>query len=458
MKSIIYTLTLVLVFSILSCKKMVEVDAPIDRISSNSVFLEDGTALSAILGLYSSLASQSPTFSDGASTIWMGLASDELNYTGAEAEISAFNTNMLTSSNSYVYRDFWRNPYEIIYQANACIEGLERSTSLTPQLKKQLTGEALFVRAFCYWYLVNLFSDVPLILNTSYETNSLMPRTPASKVMDQIILDLQAARGLLSRDYPSDGKLRVNYYASSALLSRAYLYQENWQAAEETAEEIISSGKYNLEKDLSKTFLIASKEALWQIAQPDNSLFNTVEGSRLAVSLTGTAIPAYTISSSLNDSFEIGDKRKSSWTASKIVGGITYNFSYKYKVRFSTTAKTEHCIVFRLAEIYFTRAEARAHQNNLKEAAADLNLIRNKAGLPDFVASDLNTTLNAILNEKRVECFAEYGQRWFDLKRTGKLNTILSSVKTSWSPNAALLPIPIEELNLNINLNQNFGY
>ncbi|MBT2621929.1 RagB/SusD family nutrient uptake outer membrane protein [Chryseobacterium sp. ISL-6] len=458
MKSLIYTLTIVLLFSISSCKKIIEVDAPIDRISSGSVFLEDGTALSAVLGLYSSLASQTPTFSDGAATIWMGLAADELNYTSTDAEIIAFNTNMLTSSNSLVYRDFWRNPYEIIYQANACIEGLERSASLTSLLKKQLTGEALFVRAFCYWYLVNLFSDVPLILNTNYEHNSLIPRTPAQNIMDQIILDLQTARGLLSINYPSDGKLRVNYYTATALLSRVYLYRKNWQAAEEVATEIISSGKYSLETDLSKTFLIGSNEALWQIAQPENSLFNTIEGSRLAVSLAGTAIPAYTISPSLNSSFEIGDKRKTSWTATKIVGGVTYNFSYKYKVRFSTAAKTEYCIAFRLAEMYLTRAEARAHLNNLAEAAADLNLIRNKAGLTDFVGTDMNAVLGAVLKEKRVECFAEYGQRWFDLKRTGQLDKILSNIKSAWIPNAALLPIPITELNLNINLNQNPGY
>jgi hypothetical protein len=57
-----------------------------------------------------------------------------------------------------------------------------------------------------------------------------------------------------------------------------------------------------------------------------------------------------------------------------------------------------------------------------------------------------------------VEFFAEWGHRWFDLKRTGTVEAILGAEKGVWYPNAALYPIPVLELQKNAFLIQNAGY
>src|SRR5690606_41616797 len=75
------------------------------------------------------------------------------------------------SYNWYVYI-YWASLYQYIYQANASIEGLEKADNLNPQVKSQLLGEAKFIRAFCYFYLVNYFGDVPLILTTDALANN----------------------------------------------------------------------------------------------------------------------------------------------------------------------------------------------------------------------------------------------------------------------------------------------
>jgi hypothetical protein len=163
----------------------------------------------------------------------------------------------------------------------------------------------------------------------------------------------------------------------------------------------------------------------------------------------------------LLNGFESGDERKNAWIKSTTINGITYNFPYKYKVR--TTAagapKAEYNMVLRLGEQYLIRAEARARQGNIPGAQSDLNAIRARAGLLNTPAGDKASLLLAIENERRVELFSEWGHRWFDLKRTGRANSILVVEKSpNWQSTDALYPIPQNEIATNPLLTQNAGY
>jgi hypothetical protein len=91
--------------------------------------------------------------------------------------------------------------YYDIYMANAAIDGLQASTTLSTATKNQLTGEAKFLRAFINFYLVNLFGDVPLVMTPAWASTSLMSRTPAAQVYQQIIADLKDGQKLLPADY-----------------------------------------------------------------------------------------------------------------------------------------------------------------------------------------------------------------------------------------------------------------
>ncbi|MCY1662577.1 RagB/SusD family nutrient uptake outer membrane protein [Chryseobacterium sp. SL1] len=459
MKPALYPIIFLFIFAINSCKKAVDVDLPINKITSPNVFADDKTATAAVLGLYSKMAATAGTFSNGTTSIYLGLASDELKYMGTASEILAFNTNIISADNGLLYSNFWTDPYKIIYQANACIEGLNSSSAVTNEVKKQLLGEAYFVRAFCYWYLQNVFGDVPLLLSSDYQTNAQSSRNTSLQVTSQIIQDLEAARSMLSKSYPTSSKLRPNYYVATALLSRVYLKVENWKGADETAGEIIGSGAYSLETDLSKCFLIGSKEALWQLAIPDAQIINTIEGNRFIPVSSVTVVPNYVLTPSLLSAFEGGDLRRTNWVGTKTVSGVSYQYPYKYKVR-SNAVKSEHCIVFRLPELYLNRAEARCHLNNLPGALSDLNEIKKRAnpsGQP-FSNTTQSVVESAISKEKRIEFFAEWGMRWFDLVRTGQIEQVISTEKTTWTSKAKLFPIPSAEIQLNPNLSQNPGF
>lgn len=446
-----------IIISLAACKDFIVIDIPKDRITTPAVFTDDATAAAAVSGLYARLGWPSGTpFLNGAVTIFLGLYTDEFDYTGTNSNDREFAENNLSIRNDHIYLNLWKQAYEIIYISNRCIEGLQASDRLDPSLKSQLLGECHFIRAFCYWYLVNLFGDVPLTKITTYEDNSLLPRTVAKDVLTQVKNDLVTAQSLLVPEYPSAGKFRVNYYTATALLARYYLYNREWQLAEKTATEIINSPLYNFEPDLLKIFLTTSTEAIWQLGV-DQGTINVFETQRF-IPIGTVNKPMYPVTEGLIQAFEPGDSRAADWLSPKTVAGIDYIMPYKYKVR-ANAVKTESLIMFRITEMYMIRAEAIAMQDNrdLDDALLDLNRIRNRSDLPSIVSADRSFVRDAILKERRVEFFAEWGNRFFDLKRLGKLDQVLSS-KTGWNTEDQYLPIPYQERLANPLLTQNDGY
>lgn len=229
---------------------------------------------------------------------------------------------------------------------------------------------------------------------------------------------------------------------------------KDWKDAETESDSIINrSDLYTLSVDLNQVFLANGNEAIWQL-EPVQPGLNTIEGNTFIL----TSFPnSVALTDSVLSAFEPNDNRRTSWVDSIIVSGQTYYFPFKYKIQAGSPV-TEYSMVFRLAELYLDRAEARAAQNNLSGAASDLNMIRNRAGLGNSPAADQNALLSAIQQERRVELFTENGMRWLDLKRTDQATAILGSSKTGWKPTDTLYPIPLKDIQSDGNLTQNPGY
>jgi starch-binding outer membrane protein, SusD/RagB family len=443
-----------------SCKKFISIAPAPNLIETSAVFNSDKTALAAVNGVYIQMRSVTTNITDGAGNIYPALSADDIYNTSANSNYDQFFGNALLPENSIIGSGFWTSSYKNIYRANAILEGLTAATSVTDSLKNQLTGEMKFIRAWYYFLLVNYFGEVPLVITSNYRINQTMPRTPASKVYDQIITDLTGAKTLLKSSYPSSGKVRANKWAATALLSRTFLYLKNWKDAEAQSSEVINSGIYNLQTDLAKVFLINSIETVWEIASP-NEATNTNQGTAF-LPVSQTLKPALAITPTLLNSFEKNDKRKTVWVDSNKIGTppIVYYYAKKYKERFSTSPVKEYSVVFRLAEQFLIRAEARAQLDNLSGAIADLNSVRIRAGL-EALHDTLTKAeiLSALEHERRVELFTEWGHRWLDLKRTGRLSAVLTSAKGSnWQDTDSLYPIPFNELQYNPFLTQNPGY
>lgn len=446
---------LLLVAGSYSCRKFVAVPDPVNQIVSDEVFKDDATATSAVAGLYSQIMSVNLHLLDGAMTVYPALSSDELYNTTTNSTLDPFTQNAIPANSPAVQTNIWRYGYNYIYQANSCIENLNAAAKLTAGIRQQLTGEMEFSRALCYFYLVNIFGDVPLVTTTGYQKNAVMARTPVADVYTQIITDLKDAQAKLNAAYPAADRGRPNKWTAAALLARVYLYRQQWQQAADAASSVINSGAYTLESDLNKVFSPAGNGVIWEL-MPVQASYNTAEGATFIPS-SATVKPPYALTTYLLNAFEPGDKRKSSWLGKNTVSGTAYYYPYKYKVRSGTT-KTEANIVLRLAEQYLIRAEAQAQLGNTTDALSDLNKIRVRAGLPALSGLNKQDCLTAIMKENRIEFFAEWGHRWFDLKRTGQADGVLGAEKTNWQPYAAFYPIPQSELLENVNLVQNPGY
>lgn len=453
-------LILTICLALTACDDFVNVDLPTSQLASDAVFENERTALAAANGMYESmLGTQSLIGGQFNSLAYIaGLSADELiDYTGIAA-YDEFYKNQLVSTNSSV-SGIWSSAYITLYRANLVIEGVTATSSLPDHLKKQLVGEGKFVRALCHFYLVNLFGDIPLVVTSDYRTNATHSRTPETDVYQQIIDDLLSAKELLTEDYYTTQRTRPNRFAAAALLSRVYLYMNEYQYAETEATYIINAtSKYRLLSDLSNVFLSNSGEAILQLSQvyPDGTPAADGRIFYVSASTLKTAL-----SMEFVDSFEAGDLRKENWITSVTRPDGTFYRAYKYKLRsyFTDDKYPEQLVVLRLAEIYLIRSEARAALDNVSGSQDDLNKVRNRAGLPNTTASDKSSLLQAVLNERRMELFCELGHRWLDLKRTNEADAVLSVSKADWSINDQLYPLPASEITNNPRLDpQNPGY
>jgi len=456
-------------FASTGCKKFVEVGAPSTQIVTASVFSDNGAAHAALVNIYSSMINESYNISRNT-----GLSGDEL--TNLNPTYAPLYSNSLIPITAIGVQS-WNGWYNYIYQANAVLEGLNNISGVTPAIARQLSGEAKFIRAFWHFYLINQYGDAPLVMSINYRANQSLARTPKDVVYRQIIEDLMDAQQLLNTDFVNETDTTVTEQrarpckaAAAALLARVYLYTNKFDSAALEASNVISDSRFSLAQNLNSVFLADSSEAIWQLAIPQPNGNQTVDGNGYVL-LTAPGTDNMLISPQLLASFEPGDLRMSDWINSYTDGITTWYYPFKYQVHDNENNpnnRSEAVMMLRLAEQYLIRADARAQQNDINDALSDLNVIRHRAGLGDYSgAIDQASVIAAILHERQVEFFTEWGHRWFDLQRTGAINSVMGSPGNvcqqkggTWSTSGyqALFPIPQTEINQDKYLTQNPGY
>ena len=441
-----------------ACTDFVDVGLPKNKLNEEDVFNEPETVEAALKSIYGKMRKLNIF-------IPLGLYTDELEYNGSNASLELFQTHSVLASNATV-SSWWSSIYNHIYAANAVVEGVGNSTSLLLEDRDKFMGEALFIRGYSHLLLVELFGDIPYIRTTDYIENTTVSRMPQGLVYENIEEDLGLALDLLPDEDITGERIRTNKAVAEAVLARFYLYTGQWEEAKNMATIIIN--KFGaLELDVNKVFLKEASSTIWQF-KPDSEGKNSEEGSYLI--FLGSPDNSPVLSSDLVNTFELGtifqpEKRRQNWIKGVSNNTGTWYHAFKYKVRGltflpdgETPNSEEYSIQLRLAEQYLIRAEAWAQLGEITKAQADINMIRNRAGLPNTTANALDELLDAILQERRIELFTEWGHRWFDLKRMGKAKEVLAPLKPGWKDTDILFPIPENEIFLNPNLKQNDGY
>jgi starch-binding outer membrane protein, SusD/RagB family len=453
-----------------SCTKLVEVDPPYTSFSGKNVYENDASATSAITSIYAEMsAAQIQSNSFTSLSLVAGLSADEFAlYSEANVDLLRHYQNALSNQDPGVA--YWFFGYGMIYRVNDAIAGLQAAKGLNHQVRDQLLGEAKFLRAFFYFYLVNLYGEVPLIVITDYAENASKNRVAINEVYKQMIADLEDAEALLSDVYPdrlltgpTSERIRPTKWAALSLLARVYIYTKNFQLAADKATEVIDYTSLFQLETRDQVFKKNNREAIWQL-QPVNLGWNSEDGRGFVIPVTGPSFsnPVFP-SNSLLETFEVGDKRKDDWIGTRTIGTDTYIYANKYQCAVFNEPVSEYSTILRLAEQYLVRAEALVELGLIDNGIVDLNAIRVRAGLQPYQgAMDKESLLSAILHERRVELFSEWAHRWFDLKRTGKVDDVMSIMAPlkggSWKTEYQLYPISVDELSKSPGMEQTRGY
>lgn len=473
MKNLLTNIALVILISIsYGCRKFNEVNPPIDKITSIEAYSSDASAANVLSGIYNDLSFGSVASNRGSIGFITSVAGDEIDLksTNTDNDLLELYQDRLTNISNDP-KNVWQRTYAFIYRVNSAIDGINSSNQISENGKKQLIGEASFLRAFFYFYLVNLYGDVPLVLSTNTISNAQLGRSDKSLVYQQIINDLLVAKSELSNDYLSGDiatvsteRVRPNKAVASALLARVYLYDSKWAEAETESSILIDDNNYILE-NLNRVFKKDSKEAIWQLQR--SSTLQTTDASLYYPTTLLNGQRAYYLSDRITNSFEAGDLRKAAWTYkfTDVTGTYYYPAKYRDSILTDNNQISEYTMVFRLGEQYLIRAEARAYLGKLtgsQSSQSDINTLRVRAGLSPTNVTSLSDLLTAINNERKVELFTEWGNRWLDLKRINQIDAIMNVVAPlkggSWSNTKALFPIPLSDMNVSPGLTQNQGY
>lgn len=384
--------------------------------------------------------------------------------TGGDKDLLDDLTHTASSGSS---REMWETWYKTIGRATIAIDYTENYKNYDANLKSRLIGEAKFLRALHYFWLVRSFGDVPI------QEVDLVARAPKNDVYAYIIKDLQDAIELLpiKSDYASGDVGRATKGSAQGLLAKIYLYQEDWQAAYDAANIVIASNQYGLHPNYEEIWRASTEngmESLFEIQARGETInhgvqqYSQTQGARGA---TGWGWGFNTPSENLLNAFNAaGDSIRRDATIifrgetlwdGRVVGA-TENAMYNEKAYSSLNAGADesdkNIRILRYAEILLIKAEAATYIN--QDAATPLNLVRARVGL----APISNPTVQQIWDERRLELAMEH-DRWFDLNRTGQAATAMAADgKTFITGKHELFPIPNDQLIQTPEMTQNPGW
>src|SRR5690606_16282228 len=207
-----------------SCEDFVDIDSPNFQMVTGDVYSKEKTTIAAVQGIYNQL--YMANFSTYGVSLLGSMSSDILQ---ARTETYLpFDQHELFSINTpdaSFNQNIWSSAYNIIYLSNRALEGLE-TADISDDLRKNLRGQVLFIRAFSYFYLTNIYGEVPLLLTSDYNNNAIAPRNSTEDVWQQIESDLNDAISLLNTttEYKNDERFYINRFAAEAFRARVYLY------------------------------------------------------------------------------------------------------------------------------------------------------------------------------------------------------------------------------------------
>ncbi len=366
----------------------------------------------------------------------------------------------------------WTIFYKSIGRASVAINYTEEYGLADETYKNRLIGEAKFLRALNYFWLVRMFGDVPI--QDLDDPSTWAVRAPKSEVYAYIEQDLlDAINSLPNKDeYASNDLGRATKGAAQGLLAKVYMYQEKWQDAYDMAGNVMNSGQYGLEADYANTWRESSEngiESLFEVQARGESVAHGVQQYSETQGARGSGgwgwgfnTPSENLLNAYNAEGDVIRRdatiifRGETLYDGRLVPDTVENPMYNEKAYSSANLGAgdgdKNVRILRYAEILLIRAEAAVHIGG--DAATPLNMVRNRVGL----ASIGNPSVEDIWKERRLELAFEH-DRWFDLIRTGQAQSAMAANGKNFVVGKhELFPIPNAQLIQTPGMTQNPGW
>ncbi|GAB3499997.1 RagB/SusD family nutrient uptake outer membrane protein [Spirosoma knui] len=472
-------LLLLLATSTFSCKDFLAL-TPEYQISDQTFYKNQNDFATALTGVYSTFRGM---FSS--SVLYMTeLTTDntEIQWSSPSTDEMQMDQNAVTATNTYV-QSVWNTCLYTISRSNAILNRID-GVNFDQAAKDQIKGEARFLRAYAYFYLVRLYGNAPIITQTfsspAQVASADLALKPRDEVYKVILADLAEAETLLPATLNTD-KTRASRMTVKSLLGKVHLTLKNYDQAATKLKEVVDAKSYSLVPNYQALFTNGNNnlaESIFEIQYVSGRSMGNNYSAIFTPAITSMAIFSNNLQGAgritptldLFKAYEAGDARKTVSVNDSVtlIGGKKSYSRYGLKfVDFKAIDLSDGSVTFiplRYADVVLMYAEVLNEQGKTADALPYINLVRTRAKLPNLASTSQADVRLALEKERQVEFLYE-GHRWFDLVRTGRAQTVMNAhyanLKLSFRLDdfELVFPIPQNEVDLNPTVvKQNPGY
>jgi len=467
---------------------------PTDRPVSEAFWNNEQDANMALMGVYSRLY-QEPF---GTRFRLEVLTDNARSFPTNEQEYNDITAGIIYTTMGEPISSWYANMYRGITSCNFFLENVDRIEDLDVNLKNQYIAEVKFLRAWFYFQLQQTYGGVIIYENIPNIEESKIKQSSSEQVIDFILEDIDAAIPHLPNSKYS-GRIVKN--SAHAFKAKVLLHTEKWEESANEARTVITSGLSSLHSNYRNLFLTEA-----QSSNPDEILFSTVYAlperwhrggndhlvyhtTKPRVELANAYLSIDGLPTNESPLFNPEEPYSNrdprllqtiNPTGVRVVNGISIVYTSDTRIHWNKFVEDEmsyydrnvevddyDIIHIRYADVLLMYAEAQNEASGPDQSVYNaINEVRERAGMPSVSEGLTKDEMRDIIRlERRIELAGE-GHRWFDIKRWGIANEVLSNVNEpgrgtgtlKMEPHQYIWPFPQSEIDQNPNLDQNPGY
>jgi starch-binding outer membrane protein, SusD/RagB family len=460
------------VLIIIGCKKNFLYNPPSDQVIADQFFVNLSSCEKQLNGTY--LILSAPFYNGEKNILYPEVVADNLKpVTGSITLLTAYSWSQIASEDwsSPNMNTTWQSGYNVLRHLALVLENVDRFRSEDPVKADDIKAQALSLRAFVHFQLINIFRQpytftanathpgIPYVTQSDI-TAEVNSQQTVGDIYEKIIEDFQTAIPLFQ---PANSTAtKMNRYAAMAFLARVYLFKEDYTNAKNYARQVIDNVPLMTNQYPEKLFTGQETEALFQLLPIRNGLNASISSNYAGAFLAESRLSFVATSDISNILNEYPGDLRNSWIVNQSDRLLVKKYPVNVIAGFSVPSRSYYQTLIRSSEMYLTASECYAKLNSEDSARYFIDQVRSRA-ISGILP--LNSTgpalLDSIAKERRKElCFE--GLRLFDLLRNKK--DITRSDPTSsefqhlpYTSPKVISPIPSVDI-LVAGLSQNLSY